>query len=157
MSEELPDSNPKSQFGIVKPQLDKIPPTALIELAVVMGLGARKYGPFNWRENSVAASIYIAAAQRHILSWFDGENTDRESGANHLAHAMACLAIVVDAKEVGNLIDDRPPKGMTAQMITRCTYAETPPPKAAPITPAEKADFTKIDNNMFNQNAINNL
>jgi hypothetical protein len=104
----LPDTNPKTKFGVQKTPLHLVPPVALIAEAGVFGLGAVKYGPYNWREHSVSASVYYAAAMRHLLAWWSGEHVDPESGESHLAHARACLAIVLDAAAVGKLIDDRP-------------------------------------------------
>ena len=120
---ELPraDSNPKSAFGSKKPSPHLIPGTAQIELARVFALGAAKYGPFNWRETSVAASVYQSAALRHLLQWFDGDDRDTESGASHLAHAMACCAILLDASHTGNLIDDRPPPSGLSDLIKELT------------------------------------
>lgn len=80
--------------------------------------GAEKYGPFNWRTNSVAASVYIAAALRHILAYADGQDIDEDSGYPVLAHALASLAIAVDATETGNLVDDRV-KGAAAGLLKR--------------------------------------
>lgn len=119
--ELLPDNNPKSAFGLKKPPLHLIPQPFLVILSKVMNLGASKYGPFNWRSNSVAASVYVAAAMRHIASYYDGEDKDPESGVSHLAHAAACMAILIDAQSAGNLIDDRPPAGVTAQLIKEHT------------------------------------
>lgn len=118
-------TNPKDKIGRTKPPLHLIPAGAVIEEAVVMGLGAAKYGPYNWRDHSVSATVYIAAAQRHILSWLDKEDTDPESGASHLAHARACLGILLDAKATGNLLDDRPKPGAAAALIRDHT-TETP-------------------------------
>ena len=129
----LPDRNPKSAFGVKKPPLHLIPGAALIHEAVVFGLGATKYGPFNWRGNSVSASVYQSAALRHLASWFDGEDLDPESGASHLAHARACLGIILDAKETGNLIDDRPSPGAASALIAQLTKKnreERPGPRA---------------------------
>ncbi len=103
-----PDSNPKTRYGVLKTPLHLIPPPALIAEAEVFGLGARKYGAYNWREHSVSASVYQAAAMRHLLAWWEGENTDAESGQSHLAHARACLGILLDAAKHGRLNDDRP-------------------------------------------------
>jgi hypothetical protein len=126
MTDTPPDANPKTPFGLLKPSLSLIPPAAAIQEAVVFGLGAKKYGPFNWRESSVSARVYLDAMQRHVLAWQDGEDTDPESLASHLAHARACLGILLDAMATGNLIDDRPKPGAAAAMIRQFT---TPVPK----------------------------
>lgn len=105
----LPDNNPKTVFGVSKSPLHLIPPPALLALADVFGLGARKYGAYNWRTKKVSASVYQAAALRHLLAWWDGEDLDAESRRTHLAHAMACCAILIDAEAHDALNDDRPP------------------------------------------------
>lgn len=119
-----PDNNPKSAFGIKKPSLHLVPGTALMMLAKVMALGAAKYGAHNWRDQPVAATVYVSAALRHIFQWLDGEDIDPESGAPHLAHAMACAAIVLDAMAHGTLIDDRPVKGRTSEVIQQLTVKD---------------------------------
>jgi hypothetical protein len=81
---------------------------AVIHGAHAMMNCADKYGPFNWREKDVIASIYIDAALRHISGWFEREETAEDSGVHHLGHVIACMAILLDAQENGNLIDDRP-------------------------------------------------
>ena len=91
-----------------KVSFTKFPPAALAHGATAMMNGATKYGPYNWRENPVVASIYIDACMRHLFAWFDGEEVASDSGVHHLGHAMACLAILLDAQETGNLVDDRP-------------------------------------------------
>ncbi len=108
LDDELPDDNPKTKFGVRKTPMHLVPPPALSAMAEVFGLGAAKYGPYNWREHTVSSSVYQAAALRHLMAWWDGENTDPESGQSHLAHAMACLAIVIDAEKYQKLNDDRP-------------------------------------------------
>lgn len=114
-------SNPKDKIGRTKPALHLIPGTALVQEARVMKLGAEKYGPYNWRGKTVAASVYVSAALRHLHAWFDGEDLDDESGASHLAHARACLGILIDAGAQGKLVDDRPEPGKTAEQIRECT------------------------------------
>lgn len=118
-----PDNNPKTGHGLKKPAFGLIPSTALVHLAVVMQLGAKKYGPYNWRDKKVSVSVYIDAMERHIRSFLDGESTDPESGASHLAHAMACCAIILDAMACENINDDRPTKAPTAELIKR--FADT--------------------------------
>jgi hypothetical protein len=79
--------------------------------------GARKYGPYNWREEGVGASTYLSAAMRHLRAYLDGEQNAMDSGVHHLGHAMACLAILLDAEAVGNLVDDRPLPAPTAELM----------------------------------------
>lgn len=104
-----PDGNPKSVQGAKKYSLRYIPLPALVAVGRAMEDGANKYGPANWRESGVAASVYIDAALRHIFQYFDGRQNDAEDSRVHnLGHAMACLAIIIDAEHNGSLIDDRP-------------------------------------------------
>lgn len=115
------EANPKTAFGAAKPSPALIPGAALIEMAGVFGLGARKYGSFNWRTTRVEAMTYANAALRHIYSWIDGETIDPESGCSHLAHAMASLGIVLDAQHTDQLIDNRPTAGATARLVRENT------------------------------------
>ena len=116
---KTPAENPKTRAGAKKPaMLSVIPSASLLHLGEVMKLGAEKYGPFNWRETPVPAETYVDAAMRHLLSWQDGEDLDPESGMSHLAHIMACCAILIDAKENGMLDDNRPVAGRVGEMIS---------------------------------------
>lgn len=111
--------NPKDKIGLTKVPLRLVPPALMIEVSRVMQLGANKYGPYNWRENKVLATVYIEAALRHLLSYLDGETLDSESGASHLAHVAACMGILLDADAIGALDDNRPTKGAAAQLIAK--------------------------------------
>lgn len=110
-------TNPKDRLGLKKVRLSLVPPSSIIYQALAMEDGAAKYGPYNWRENKVIASIYVDAAMRHLQSWFDGEECASDSKKPHLGHALACLGIIVDALETGNLVDDRPKVGAAARLI----------------------------------------
>lgn len=101
-------TNPKDLMGIKKPNMYLVPPASMLYQALAMSDGAIKYGPYNWRENNVKASIYLSAAMRHLECWLDGEECADDSGVPHLGHALACIGIIVDALESGCLIDDRP-------------------------------------------------
>lgn len=111
--------NPKQAYGEKKPQLHLIPAVALIEEAVALKSGADKYGVNNWHEIGVKSSTYISAAMRHLLCWASGEDNDPDSGASHLAHVRACMAIVLDCEYLGNLEDDRPEKSGSAAYAIR--------------------------------------
>jgi hypothetical protein len=119
--EQADDTNPKDLLGVKKPQLHLVPRSFIIRVAQAMADGARKYGPYNWREKAVRATIYQSAAERHLAAWLDGEDCASDSGYHHLAHAAACLAILIDAIETGNLVDDRPTPGAAGRLIAELT------------------------------------
>lgn len=100
-------TDPKGSSGASKAQLHLIPLAAQIECAGALALGKAKYGERNWANASPGSSTYIAASLRHILAWQSGEDLDPESGLSHLGHAMAGLAIMLDAKALGTLVDER--------------------------------------------------
>ena len=114
-------ANLKHAAGSAKTPLHLVPGSALIYEALVFELGAKKYGPFNWRDSSVVRSIYLDAAMRHLLALMDGQDIDEESGYPHEAHVRACMAIIIDARELGKLIDDRPTGGNVADILRRFT------------------------------------
>ncbi|QMP84053.1 hypothetical protein pphageT12_35 [Pseudomonas phage pphageT12] len=104
-----PDGNPKSLQGAKKYSLRYLPLPANIAVNQALEDGAKKYGPANWREKGVAASVYVDAALRHISQYFDGkQDKASDSGVHNLGHAMACLAIIIDAEANKTLQDDRP-------------------------------------------------
>lgn len=115
---DLPDSSPKTVQGARKPACRAVPPIAIFEMGRAMEDGANKYGPFNWRVEPITASTYYNALQRHVMAWWDGEDYAEDSGLHHLSHAMACLAILIDAQACKVLTDNRPPaKGPTAAYL----------------------------------------
>lgn len=101
-------SNPKDLLGVKKPSMTKIPAIALLWESLAMMDGGGKYGPYNWRDNAVVASIYIDAIKRHLDAWLEGQRLADDSKCHHLGHARAGLGILLDAEATGNLIDDRP-------------------------------------------------
>lgn len=111
-----PDDNPKTAVGSTKVPLHLVPPVASHYMALAFGDGAKKYGPYNWREHKVSASVYFGAARRHLDAWWDGEDVSRDALVHHLGHVMACCAILLDAMSVDKLNDDRPLKGASADL-----------------------------------------
>ena len=116
-----PGKNPKARRGATKSPLGLIPPPAEVAVAEVFGLGAAKYGAYNWRETRVEAMTYVHAMKRHLASWLDGENQDPESGQSHLAHIAANAMILLDAYAIGKIDDNRPPTGISADLIRALT------------------------------------
>lgn len=115
------DTNPKDAVGIKKwRQFTTIPLTVMAELGVAMLEGARKYGKHNYRVAGVRASVYVDAAMGHIMQWWEGENTDADSGLSHITKAIASLTVLRDAMIQDKLVDDRPPPanlGRTRQSL----------------------------------------
>lgn len=112
------DTNPKDAIGMNKLPLDLVPDTLMLYASLAFAEGALKYGKFNWRVAGVRASIYIAAFKRHEAKYNNGEWADPETMVPHLASMIACLAIILDAKELGKLVDDRPPVAPMDRIIT---------------------------------------
>lgn len=111
-----PDNNPKTMVGALKVPLELVPPSSNYFLAEAFKNGADKYGPYNWREKGISSSVYLGAAKRHLDAWWDGEDFAKDSGVHHIAHAMACCALILDSMTVGTLNDNRPPKGAAAAL-----------------------------------------
>lgn len=123
----LNNNDPKGEVGSKKLPLALVPGPAIAHMAMAMADGVKKYGPYNWRHTKVAAMTYIHAAKRHIDAWIDGDDVAIDSGAHHLAHAAACMAIVLDALEAGTLVDDRPPATHASQVLQESYFNRVPP------------------------------
>lgn len=114
---ELKDTNPKDLVGQTKAQMWLIPPASKIAEAEAMTDGAKKYGPYNWREKGVRVSVYISAIERHLMDYLDGQDVAEDSGVHHLGHIKACCGILLDSIAQGNIVDDRPIKGKAAELL----------------------------------------
>jgi len=79
-----------------KPLYNLIPVHAEAEFVDVLTFGATKYAPNQWRTVPNATGRYTAAAMRHLAAYRMGETHDIESGKHHLAHAMCCLAFIIE-------------------------------------------------------------
>jgi hypothetical protein len=119
MSEK--NSNPKDGIGSTKLPLHLWPKTATALGCMGLLDGAAKYGRSNFRAIGVRASIYVDAAERHLAKWFEGEDLDPDSGLPHLSHALASIAIIVDAQAAGKLNDDRMVRGGYTQLVAELT------------------------------------
>ena len=116
MSDSKP-TNPKDIIGSGKLPLGLAPDTIEAEVALAYLEGALKYGRCNWRIAGVRASVYNDAARRHIKKWWNGENHDPKTRVKHLASAIACLGILLDAELCQTLTDDRPPSAPIGKLI----------------------------------------
>lgn len=118
---QLKETNPKDAIGCNKIPFHLFPETATIYGTLGLLDGALKYGRGNWREAGVKISIYYDACRRHMDAYFEGEDIDPDSGLPHLAHAMACIAILIDAFAANKLVDDRAYKGGYRKLINEMT------------------------------------
>lgn len=101
------DGNPKTLLGIKKPGNFYSPTIPHLEYSMAHMQGAFKYGIFNWRFDPISISTYLEAAERHIALYKEGQRVASDTGIHHLAHAMCCLSILIDAEAHNTLIDDR--------------------------------------------------
>ena len=101
-------SNPKDIIGSGKLPMALAPAVTVAYLALGHAEGMLKYGLVNWREAGVRTSIYLDALDRHIKKFKEGEWADPTTTVPHLANALACISIIIDAHHAGKLIDDRP-------------------------------------------------
>lgn len=73
-----------------KPDFTYISYELLEEVSKVRAFGASKYSRGNWKKG-FKVTRSLAACLRHIYTFLSGETNDKESGLNHLAHAVCCL------------------------------------------------------------------
>lgn len=106
----LKATNPKDAIGTSKAPMSTVPAAVLAEVGVAMLEGACKYGRSNFRIAGVRASVYYDAAMRHLMAWWEGEDTDPDSGMSHITKAVTSLVVLRDAMIQGMCTDDRPPR-----------------------------------------------
>lgn len=102
--------NPKDAVGIRKAPLSVVPMNVVAEAGLGMMEGAAKYGRHNFRGTESRATVYFDATMRHLISWWEGEDLDPDSGLSHVTKAICSLLVWRDAMMQGMLIDDRPPR-----------------------------------------------
>jgi len=102
-------TNPKDAIATNKLPSHLVSPIVKAYQAISHFLGNVKYGAWNYRGAGARASVYKAALDRHVDAWWEGEELDPTDGTPHLANALACIGILIDAKHAGKLVDDRPP------------------------------------------------
>ena len=89
-----------------KTRYDLLAPDALEAIAQVFTYGAQKYAPRNWEQGMDWGRLY-AALQRHLWAFWGGEDTDSETGMPHLAHAGACVVMLLSHYQRGLGTDTR--------------------------------------------------
>lgn len=149
-------SNPKDAIGIRKAPMSTVSAAVLAEVGVAMLEGAAKYGRHNYRAVGVQSSVYYDATMRHLMAWWEGEDTDPDSGMSHITKAITSLVVLRDAMIQGMLTDDRAPRSaefygrlneLSGQILDRhadktpkhYTIADELQPGAAPVPSAVPA------------------
>lgn len=104
-----------------KLRYDLVPLGPLSELAKVYTSGANRYGDRNW-EQGMSFSRCYAAAQRHLLAFWNGSEIDIDTGEDkvkHLAAAAWNIFALLHYSQVQTLrdqFDDRPYQIEMAEM-----------------------------------------
>ena len=108
-----------------KAPLALIPTEVMNQIAEVLGFGAEKYGANNWRDDghNTEWSRTYSSIQRHLTSFWDGEDLDPESGKTHLAHAACQLVILMQHINDGHTkMDDRYKKHWVGPQIPQIDF-----------------------------------
>lgn len=113
------DTNPKDAVGIRKVPMSVVSQPVIMLMALGMMEGARKYARHNYRVAGVRASVYFDATMRHLMAWWEGQDTDPDSGLSHLVKAMSALHVLVDAMLNEKWTDDRPPKFLDQDFVKK--------------------------------------
>ena len=106
-SGERPSTSATGGRKNVKNQrFDLIPIDPLTQLAEHYGKGAEKYDNHQWRKGYEWSKSY-AALMRHLTAFWNGEDTDEETGSPHMAAAAwHCFTLLQFAKDFPEY-DDR--------------------------------------------------
>lgn len=110
--ERITNAKTGGQKGRKPQRMDLVPWGSIMKISEVFDFGARKYEDRNW-EKGYEWSLSFGALQRHLASWWEGEDLDAESGLSHLQHAgfhLLALLKFVDEEQYEEL-DDRPKRG----------------------------------------------
>jgi len=90
-----------------KLRMDLIPPEVERAYAETLTFGASKYSDRNW-ERGIPYSQCVGALKRHLNSWLLKENTNEESGLNHIKHVLFWVSALTYFVESGKIeLDDR--------------------------------------------------
>lgn len=95
-----------TKYDMDKPPIALVDPEFIEGLAKVLGFGANKYSPDNWR-NGISYRRLISAAYRHLGAINKGENIDPESGEPHVYHLACCNMFLASMMNHRSDMDDR--------------------------------------------------
>lgn len=110
-----------------KVRMELLPNLGLVEVGKVFTFGAEKYGDHNWRAG-IKWTRLLGAAIRHTTAFLLGQDKDPESGYSHLAHAVACLLMIIEFKFTKPEFDDRYKPVMKTPSSLNCSHLSPPKP-----------------------------
>ncbi len=100
-----------------KLRYDLIPIEPMRKVAEVYTIGAKKYEDRNWEKGIKWGRIY-AAMQRHLTSWWNGEQNDPIDGQHHLASVVWGALALMEFEKTHRDLDDRPSNGKPSSRDT---------------------------------------
>ena len=109
--EPLIDINPKAAQGTAKLPLHLWPAIATAYGSIALTNGGMRYGYGNYKASPISMSIYLAAILRHTYALIENQEFDEVDGTPHIGAILANCAIILEARAVGTLVDDRPMTG----------------------------------------------
>lgn len=134
-----------------KNRLSLVPPLFIKILGWVFTYGAKKYADGNWMRGIKYSEVY-EASMRHLLDFWDGMDTDKESGLEHLAHAFWGIGVLYyyAAHSEYAQFDDRvfsEGDGGTAKVVgtTKMGLAPDPVDSKYSTTPQHHASLLMFD------------
>lgn len=107
------------KFDKDKPDLSLCPLSALELMAWAFMDGLIKYGRHQYKEGMESHRL-VAAAQRHLLKWEQGEEHATDSGVHHLGGALASIAMLAELQRLGKLVDTRHKERTEEQLTQAC-------------------------------------
>lgn len=102
------NNEPKAlRYNKDKAPMHLVPTDAIRGMAAVLKIGMEKYAERNW-EKGAYYSVPYASLMRHLMSFWEGENLDSESGRPHLEHVLTNAAFLLRYYNEFPEYDDRP-------------------------------------------------
>jgi hypothetical protein len=89
-----------------KNRLDLLPFIAIEQVGMVMTFGAAKYSAHNWRKGFNWTRL-TGSTLRHLFAWLGGEELDKDSGLNHIAHCATNILFLLEMILTNTGNDDR--------------------------------------------------
>ena len=93
----------ENEWDGLKLPYELLPAKAIEEVVQVLDFGAKKYGRNDWRNfKEEDLPKLMGAALRHIFAYMRGEEVDKQTGVDHLAHASCDLLFLQELKYIIN-------------------------------------------------------